>query len=502
MKCAAFATLPESQFPNPSCQFDEAARTTPMQLHTLSRRHFLKRSAAAAAAMALPSLVPSTVFGRSAPSNRINLAAIGCGSRGTGNCGFCFLPLEDVRFVAALRLPPEPPRSLRPDGQRALPGESLHRLWRLPRRRWPARTLTAWSSARRTTGTCRWPCMRPGRAKTCTWKNPWEWPWPGRGNFAKKRPSTRSSSSTARSSGATRSSSAARASWCATATLGEIQRVDAWAPDMSCAVRARPRFRLTARRSRSSVPADLDYEMWIGPAPMKPYTADRTTCRRGLPHLRLCPGVHRRLGCASAGHRPMGPRRGPQRAGPLPGNRQDPAQGQPVGQHRIVGRALRVCQRRENALHGPSRAPSRWSRHITPRGPTTAQPFSAPRDGSASIVRPSTPTANRCKRRKIKSGEKHLTQSHVAGPELHRLHQEPQADNQPAGVGHSLRHDQPPERSLHPPGASDPMGPAEGADRQRRRSDEAARSAAAGALDAGMTANDHTGRIRRFAGAD
>ena len=53
-----------------------------------SRRKFLTDSAKAAIgtgiAFSFPSIVPASVFGRNAPSNRINVAAIGCGriSRG------------------------------------------------------------------------------------------------------------------------------------------------------------------------------------------------------------------------------------------------------------------------------------------------------------------------------------------------------------------------------------------------------------------------------------
>ena len=51
----------------------------------LSRRDFLKVSAAAGAAIALPAIVPSSVFGTGAPSNRITLGCIGLGGQGTGN---------------------------------------------------------------------------------------------------------------------------------------------------------------------------------------------------------------------------------------------------------------------------------------------------------------------------------------------------------------------------------------------------------------------------------
>ena len=53
---------------------------------TLSRRNFLKSSAfAAGAAVTLPTIVPSSVFGADAPSNRIAMGCIGIGGQGSGN---------------------------------------------------------------------------------------------------------------------------------------------------------------------------------------------------------------------------------------------------------------------------------------------------------------------------------------------------------------------------------------------------------------------------------
>jgi len=46
---------------------------------TVSRREFLSNTIKASALLALPSIVPSSVFGRNAPSNRINIGAIGAG---------------------------------------------------------------------------------------------------------------------------------------------------------------------------------------------------------------------------------------------------------------------------------------------------------------------------------------------------------------------------------------------------------------------------------------
>ena len=46
----------------------------------LSRRHFLKTSLAGAAGVAIvPTIVPSSVLGADAPSNKIQIGQIGCG---------------------------------------------------------------------------------------------------------------------------------------------------------------------------------------------------------------------------------------------------------------------------------------------------------------------------------------------------------------------------------------------------------------------------------------
>ncbi|MEM1068349.1 MAG: Gfo/Idh/MocA family oxidoreductase [Planctomycetota bacterium] len=61
-----------------------------------SRRRFLKKTAAASAAFALPTIIPSSALGRDgavAPSERINLAGIGMGGQGRGDLdGFVNFP--------------------------------------------------------------------------------------------------------------------------------------------------------------------------------------------------------------------------------------------------------------------------------------------------------------------------------------------------------------------------------------------------------------------------
>src|SRR6187399_2598890 len=64
---------------------------------SISRRHFLKTSAVA---LALPSIVPSSIFGQNRPSNRINVGVIGWGMQGPQNTQ-SLLAEEDCRVIAA-----------------------------------------------------------------------------------------------------------------------------------------------------------------------------------------------------------------------------------------------------------------------------------------------------------------------------------------------------------------------------------------------------------------
>ena len=67
----------------------------------LTRRGFLGTAAAgAAAAMGLPAIVPSSVLGAEAPSNRVTMGCIGVGGMGTRNLR-AFLNRDDVHILAA-----------------------------------------------------------------------------------------------------------------------------------------------------------------------------------------------------------------------------------------------------------------------------------------------------------------------------------------------------------------------------------------------------------------
>ena len=71
-------------------------------MKTSSRRDFLKKSSAVAAgAIIIPTVVPSTVFGKTAPSNQINVGMIGTGRQALSvNLKNGFLKLDNCRVIA------------------------------------------------------------------------------------------------------------------------------------------------------------------------------------------------------------------------------------------------------------------------------------------------------------------------------------------------------------------------------------------------------------------
>jgi len=66
----------------------------------MNRRDFLKGSVLASAVLSMPSIVPSTVFGANAPSNRVNVGQIGCGSIANYYHKNNLKQMQDVRVVA------------------------------------------------------------------------------------------------------------------------------------------------------------------------------------------------------------------------------------------------------------------------------------------------------------------------------------------------------------------------------------------------------------------
>jgi len=73
-------------------------------MRNVSRRSFLKTAAGAAAAAGFPTIVPSSVFGQMAPSNRINVGAIGVGRISRVHDLPGIWQYDDVRIMAVCDL--------------------------------------------------------------------------------------------------------------------------------------------------------------------------------------------------------------------------------------------------------------------------------------------------------------------------------------------------------------------------------------------------------------
>lgn len=68
-----------------------------------TRRSFLKKTTGAAAAFGFPSIIPSSVLGQNAPSNKITMAVFGWGMQGPGNTN-AFMNEPDCQVLAACDL--------------------------------------------------------------------------------------------------------------------------------------------------------------------------------------------------------------------------------------------------------------------------------------------------------------------------------------------------------------------------------------------------------------
>ncbi len=66
--------------------------------------------------------------------------------------------------------------------------------------------------------------------------------------------------------------------------IGPLERIDVWAPGMRAPGHYEKLFGNGGSTEPIPVPDDLDYEMWIGPVPMSPYTKDRCS-HEGTNHV-------------------------------------------------------------------------------------------------------------------------------------------------------------------------------------------------------------------------
>jgi predicted dehydrogenase len=247
-----------------------------------SRRDFLKTSGlAAAGAVAFPTVVTSSLRGKRAPSERIVIASLGVGSRGNGVLGGFMRNYDDVQAVAVC----DPFRSrcvktkaavdeyygntdckAYEDYREVLAREDVDACLVTASDHWHIHLAAAAVRAGKDVYVEKPLSISPG------------WSWRLReivrehGAVFQYGTQQRSMKSFRRACELVRNG-----------YLGEIQRVEVWCPD---AADDWPYFTVEryGMTEEQPVPDELNYDLWTGPAPMRPYNEDRVR-REGSFHV-------------------------------------------------------------------------------------------------------------------------------------------------------------------------------------------------------------------------
>ena len=241
---------------------------------SMTRRDFMK---SAAAVMAAPAIVPSSVFGRNAPGHRVNLAAIGVGNRGAGNVWQDFVTTQDdVRLVAVCDC-----FAGRRESFAAKVNEYYGRKVCSPMSHWREVLARKDVDGVIISTPDHWHvplAYHAAKAKKDMYvEKPlgvaMAWAWKLRQAVAANKVIFQYGTQQRSSGEFTRAVELVR-----NGTIGRIKHVDAWCSGMRSPDWYAQVFDEHFKDIEPApVPDDLDYDMWIGPAPMKPYTKSRCT---------------------------------------------------------------------------------------------------------------------------------------------------------------------------------------------------------------------------------
>jgi len=258
-----------------------------MRAKQLGRRGFLRAGSAAAGALVMPTIVPSSVFSATAPSNRVTLAVIGVGGRGTVHLK-SFLSLPDCRTVAVCDC-------FESRREAAATRANDHYADRLGKSSYTG--CTAYRSFV--------DILERDDIDAVSIATPDHWHVPialaavraGKDVYVEKplgvavawdqtlRKAVTRYGTVFQYGTQQRSSRNFRFACELTRNryIGELERIEAWCPDIS---QQYDKFHVKRYGSTTPapVPRDLDYDQWIGPAPMAPYTVDRCT-KYGTYHI-------------------------------------------------------------------------------------------------------------------------------------------------------------------------------------------------------------------------
>lgn len=245
-----------------------------MSIHNVTRRTFLRTTAAAAL---IPSIVPSSVFGQNAPSNRVNIAAIGVGNRGGNNVMYGFVRSQpDVRVVVACDCFRSRREGFAEQANKVYDAKVCEPMadWRdvLARDDVDGVVISTpdhWHVPL---------AYHAAKAKKDMYvEKPlgvaMAWAWKLRQAVAENNVIFQYGTQQRSGASFTRCVELVRNGY-----IGKVKYIDAWCSGMRAPGGYAQTFLGHHKNVEpADVPEDLDYEMWIGPAPMKPYTKSRCT---------------------------------------------------------------------------------------------------------------------------------------------------------------------------------------------------------------------------------
>lgn len=236
----------------------------------LSRRNFLKGLSAAVIA---PTVIPSSVLGKNAPSNRVNVALIGTGGRGNDLLRE-FTKVDDAQIIAVCDCFKD---------RRERTRKALNDLYQ-------GQVVTAYADFLEVLE------LKDVDAVVVATPDHWHVPVAiaaaraGKDMYVEKplgvslkwaqilRKTARRHKTVFQYGTQQRSNEKFRRACelVRNGYIGEVQRIDAWCSDISSQF---PNFHVPQYGSTepAPVPEGFDYDRWLGPAPEKPYTVDRCT---------------------------------------------------------------------------------------------------------------------------------------------------------------------------------------------------------------------------------
>jgi predicted dehydrogenase len=245
-------------------------------MNPTTRRSFLRN---ASAAIAAPLIVPSTVFGAQAPSNRVNLAAFGVGGRGTADTT-AVNGHPDARFVAVCDCYENRREEKRQKWNQLYGGDYVKTYsnpWEVLRRKDIDAVVIATPDHWHTPLAIA--AIRAGKdvyvEKPLSVAMKWSWrlreEMKGKNHIVQYGTQQRSDKNFRYACELARNG-----------YIGKLQRIDAWCPDASQqweTYGGGPSLSVPRYGSMRPipVPAGLDFDLWTGPAPVRSYTADRCT---------------------------------------------------------------------------------------------------------------------------------------------------------------------------------------------------------------------------------